>query len=46
MADNNEGVLYVPHADTVDLLNAKEALRIAEDVYRMQNQGSVMGGAG
>ena len=42
MADNNEGVLFVPHADTVDLLNAKEALRIAEDVYRMQNQSSVM----
>lgn len=39
---NEEGVLFVPYADTVDLLTAKEALEIAEDVYRMQGEGSVM----
>jgi ornithine cyclodeaminase len=38
----NEGVLFVPHAATVDLLTPKQALRIAEDVYRMQGEGSVM----
>lgn len=38
----NEGVLFVPHAETVDLLTVKEALNIAEDVYRMQGEGSVM----
>jgi len=38
----NEGVLFVPHAASVDLLTPKEALRIAEDVYRMQGEGSVM----
>ncbi|NND49671.1 MAG: hypothetical protein HKN60_05405, partial [Rhizobiales bacterium] len=38
----DEGVLFVPHADTVDLLTAAEALTIAEDVYRMQGEGSVM----
>jgi len=37
-----EGVLFVPYADTIDLLTAREALRIAEDVYRMQGEGSVM----
>ena len=42
MPSNTEGVLFVPHADTVDLLTVKEALRIAEDVYRMQGEGSVM----
>ena len=42
MASNNEGVLFVPYADTVDLLTVKEALRIVEDVYRMQGEGSVM----
>lgn len=42
MASNNEGVLFVPYADTVDLLSVKEALRIVEDVYRMQGEGSVM----
>ena len=42
MPSNREGVLFVPHADTVDLLSVKEALRIAEDVYRMQGEGSVM----
>ncbi len=41
MASENEGVLFLPYADTVDLLNAGEALRIAEDVYRMQNVGAV-----
>jgi hypothetical protein len=39
---DNEGVLFIPYADTLDLLNAKEALQIAEDVYRMQGEGSVM----
>ena len=38
----NEGVLFVPYAQTIDLLSAKEALEIAEDVYRMQGNGSVM----
>ena len=37
-----EGVLFVPYADTIDLLTAREALMIAEDVYRMQGEGSVM----
>ncbi len=41
MASNEEGVLFIPYAETVDLLNAAEALRITEDVYRMQNVGSV-----
>lgn len=41
MADS-QGVLFVPHADTVDLLSAREALDIAEDVYRMQGEGTVM----
>ncbi|MBK17765.1 MAG: hypothetical protein CMM52_02860 [Rhodospirillaceae bacterium] len=39
---DNEGVLFIPYADTVDLLSAKEALEIAEDVYRMQGEGSIM----
>ncbi|MFL2668936.1 MAG: ornithine cyclodeaminase family protein [Alphaproteobacteria bacterium] len=39
---DNEGVLFIPYSDTVDLLSAKEALKIAEDVYRMQGEGSVM----
>jgi ornithine cyclodeaminase/alanine dehydrogenase-like protein (mu-crystallin family) len=39
---DNEGVLFIPYADTVDLLSAKEALQIVEDVYRMQGEGSVM----
>ena len=39
---NHEGVLFIPYADTVDLLSAKEALQIVEDVYRMQGEGSVM----
>ena len=30
---DNEGVLFIPYSDTVDLLSAKEALKIAEDVY-------------
>ena len=42
MPSNREGVLFVPYADTVDLLTVKEALRITEDVYRMQGEGSVM----
>jgi len=36
-----EGALFVPYKDTVDLLSAKEALAIAEDVYRMQGEGTV-----
>lgn len=39
---DNEGVLFIPYADTLDLLSAKEALQIAEDVYRMQGEGSIM----
>lgn len=39
---DNEGVLFIPYADTVDLLSAKEALQIVEDVYRMQGEGSIM----
>ena len=39
---DNEGVLFIPYSDTVDLLSAKEALQISEDVYRMQGEGSVM----
>ena len=35
---DNEGVLFIPYSDTVDLLSAKEALKIAEDVYRMQGE--------
>src|SRR5690606_33843672 len=43
MSDKNQqGVLFVPYADTVELLSAKEALEIAEDIYRMQGEGSVM----
>jgi alanine dehydrogenase len=38
----NDGVLFVPYADTINLLTPKEALQIAEDVYRMQGEGSVM----
>ena len=39
---NQEGVLFIPHADTVNLLSAKEALTIAENVYRMQGKGTIM----
>jgi ornithine cyclodeaminase len=35
----------VPYADTIDLLSAKEALAIAEDVYRMQGEGKIMASA-
>lgn len=41
MPDEDQGVLFVPYADTLDLLDAKEALAIAEDVYRMQGEGTV-----
>ena len=37
-----QGVLFIPYADTIDLLSAKEALAIAEDVYRMQGEGTVV----
>ena len=40
--DQEQGVLYVPYADTIDLLSAREALAIAEDVYRMQGEDTVM----
>ena len=36
------GVLFVPYADTINLLNTQEALEIVEDVYRMQGEGSIM----
>lgn len=36
-----DGVLFVPYRDTLDLLTPKEALEIAEDVYRMQGDGSI-----
>lgn len=38
----NEGVLFIPYADTVELLTAKEALEIAENTYRMQGDGTIM----
>ena len=41
-SDQEQGVLYVPYTDTVDLLSASEALAIAEDVYRMQGEDTVM----
>ena len=37
-----EGVLFVPYRDTLDLLTPQDALRIAEDVYRMQAAGSIV----
>ena len=37
-----QGVLFVPYKDTLDLLSPAEALRIAEDVYRMQAAGSIV----
>ena len=37
-----EGVLFVPYQDTIDLLTPADALRIAEDVYRMQAAGSIV----
>jgi len=40
--EQEQGVLYVPYADTIDLLSAREALAIAEDVYRMQGEDTVM----
>lgn len=39
---DQQGVLFVPYKDTVDLLTAKEALVIAEDVYRMQGDASII----
>ena len=37
-----EGVLYIPYAETLDLLSPQEALVIAEDVYRMMAAGSII----
>jgi ornithine cyclodeaminase len=34
-------LLYVPYADTLDLLSVEDAMRICEDVYRMHARGSV-----
>ena len=37
----DDGVLFVPYRDTLDLLSPEEAMRIAEDVYLMQAAGSI-----
>ncbi len=39
MAD--DGVLFIPYADTLDLLDVGEAMRICEDVFRMHARGTV-----
>ena len=37
----NEGVLFVPYKDTLDLLGIDDAMRVCEDVYRMHANGTV-----
>ena len=36
-----DGVLFVPYADTLDLLGVDDAMNICEDVYRMHARGTV-----
>ena len=35
-------ILFISHRDTLDLLSADDALRICEDVYRMQARDTVV----
>ena len=39
MAEDN--VLFIPYADTLELLSVEDAMRICEDVFRMHARGSV-----
>ncbi len=39
MAD--DGVLFIPYADTLELLSVEDAMRICEDVFAMHARGSV-----
>jgi alanine dehydrogenase len=39
---DKRGVLFVPYADTPDLLSVEDAMRVCEDVYRMHARGSVV----
>ncbi len=40
MAD--DGVLFIPYADTLELLGVDDAMRICEDVFRMHARGTVV----
>jgi ornithine cyclodeaminase len=35
-------ILFIPYKDTLDLLSTEDAMRICEEVYRMQARGSVV----
>ncbi len=36
-----DGVLFIPYADTLDLLGVDDAMRICEEVFRMHARGTV-----
>ncbi len=38
---SDDGVLFVPYRDTLDLLTPEDAMRIAEEVYLMQARGTI-----
>ena len=38
----DDGVLFVPYRDTLDLLTPEDAMRIAEEVYLMQANGTIL----
>ena len=41
MSEEN-GVLFVPYRDTLDLLSVEDAFQVCEDVYRMHARSDVM----
>jgi alanine dehydrogenase len=38
----NPDVLFIPYKDTLDLLSVEDAMRVCEEVFRMQARGSVV----
>lgn len=37
----DDGVLFIPYRETLELLSAEDAMRIAEEVYLMQARGTI-----
>ena len=37
----DDGVLFVPYQDTLDLLSVEDAMQVCEDVFRMHAAGTV-----